>query len=163
MPEIQYRRRPNLGVGGKFILCLAKIPFGREVGDHLGPFRKRYIRGDDDSGLFRSFGGDLEEEFGSQTGYGHIAHFVDSDQIIAFPSSQYAAQLQLLLALNQFFDQGGGAVAKRTGRFCRQAATHRPVSLNVKPSFRKGKFKDFWARIMAAEIYRSFIPPALSP
>jgi Transposase DDE domain len=40
---------------------------------------------------------------------------------------------------------------------------HAFLYLNVKPSFRKGKSKDFWARIMAAEIYRSFIPPALSP
>jgi hypothetical protein len=40
---------------------------------------------------------------------------------------------------------------------------HAFLYLNVKPSLRKGKSKDFWARIMAAEIYRSFIPPALSP
>jgi hypothetical protein len=30
---------------------------------------------------------------------------------------------------------------------------HAFLYLNVKPSFRKGKSKDFWARIMAAEIY----------
>jgi hypothetical protein len=33
----------------------------------------------------------------------------------------------------------------------------------VKPSFRKGKSKDFWARIKESQIYRSFIPPTLSP
>jgi hypothetical protein len=134
VPVIQCRQRPNLGVGGKFILCFAKIPFGGEVGDHLGPFRKRQIRGDDDSGLLCSFGDDLEEEFGSQVGRRHIAHFVDSDQIIAFPSSQSAVQLQLLLCLNRFVDQGGGSGETHAGRqlrtdrsadtFCRFQQAH---------------------------------------
>ena len=35
--------------------------------------------------------------------------------------------------------------------------------LNVKPSLRQGKSEDFWARVMAAEIYRHFLPPARSP
>jgi hypothetical protein len=65
VPEIECRRRPNLGVRAEFILCFAKNPFGGEVGDHQGPFRKRQIRGDDDIGLLSSFGDDLDEEFGS--------------------------------------------------------------------------------------------------
>jgi hypothetical protein len=40
---------------------------------------------------------------------------------------------------------------------------HAFLYLNVKPSLRQGKSKDFWARVMAAEIYRDFIPSALSP
>jgi hypothetical protein len=40
---------------------------------------------------------------------------------------------------------------------------HAFLYLNVKPSLRHGKSKDFWARVMAAEIYRDFIPSALSP
>jgi hypothetical protein len=40
---------------------------------------------------------------------------------------------------------------------------HAFLYLNVKPSLRKGKSKDFWARVMAAEIYKDFIPSALSP
>jgi hypothetical protein len=36
------------------------------------------------------------------------------------------------------------------------------LDLNVKPSLRQGKSKDFWARVMAAEIYHHFIPSALS-
>lgn len=40
---------------------------------------------------------------------------------------------------------------------------HAFLYLNVKPSLRQGKSKDFWARVMAAEIYRHFIPSALSP
>jgi hypothetical protein len=39
---------------------------------------------------------------------------------------------------------------------------HAFLYLNVKPSLRKGKSKDFWARIMAAEIYDpSSHPPYL--
>jgi hypothetical protein len=37
------------------------------------------------------------------------------------------------------------------------------VYLNVKPSLRQGKSKQFWARVMTAEIYRDFIPSVLSP
>jgi hypothetical protein len=40
---------------------------------------------------------------------------------------------------------------------------HAFLYLNVKPSLRQGKSKDFWARVMAAEIYKDFIPSALSP
>ena len=109
MPEIQSRRRPNHGVGGNFILCLTKLQLGDEVGDHLGLFQKRQIRGAYDSGFLRWFGSDIEEEFGSQVGHRHIARFVNSDQIVALPSSLYGAQLQLLLGLKQFVDQGGGS------------------------------------------------------
>jgi len=35
---------------------------------------------------------------------------------------------------------------------------HAFLYLNVKPSLRQGKSKDFWARVMAAEIYQYFIP-----
>jgi len=40
---------------------------------------------------------------------------------------------------------------------------HSFLYLNVKPALRQGKSKDFWARVMAAEIYKDFIPCALSP
>jgi hypothetical protein len=40
---------------------------------------------------------------------------------------------------------------------------HAFLYLNVEPSIRQGKFKQFWARIMATEIYRDFIPSARSP
>ena len=40
---------------------------------------------------------------------------------------------------------------------------HALLYLNVKPALRQGKSKQFWARVMAAEIYRDFIPSALSP
>jgi len=40
---------------------------------------------------------------------------------------------------------------------------HAFLYLNVKPSLRQGKSENFWARVMATEIYRYFIPPALSP
>ena len=35
---------------------------------------------------------------------------------------------------------------------------HAFLYLNVKPAFRQGKSKEFWARVMAAEIYRRFHP-----
>jgi len=40
---------------------------------------------------------------------------------------------------------------------------HAFLYLNVKPALRKGKSKEFWASVMAAEIYKAFIPSALSP
>lgn len=40
---------------------------------------------------------------------------------------------------------------------------HAFLYLNVKPVLRQGKSKAFWTRVMAAEIYRDFIPYALSP
>ena len=40
---------------------------------------------------------------------------------------------------------------------------HAFLYLNVKPSLRQGKSKDFWARVMAAEIYQDFIRSGLSP
>ena len=40
---------------------------------------------------------------------------------------------------------------------------HAFLYLNVKPSFRQGKSKDFWARVMAAEIYQDFIPSSPPP
>src|ERR1035437_3794996 len=40
---------------------------------------------------------------------------------------------------------------------------HAFLYLNVKPSLRQGKSKEFWTRVMAAEIYRYFIPSAESP
>ena len=40
---------------------------------------------------------------------------------------------------------------------------HAFLYLNVKPSLRQGKSKDFWARVMAAEIYQDFIPSGPSP
>ena len=40
---------------------------------------------------------------------------------------------------------------------------HAFLYLNVKPALRQGKSKDFWARVMAAEIYRYFLPSSLSP
>ena len=39
---------------------------------------------------------------------------------------------------------------------------HAFLYLNVKPSLRQGKSKDFWARVMAAEIYQDFIRSGLS-
>ena len=35
--------------------------------------------------------------------------------------------------------------------------------LNLKPSLRRGKSKEFWARVMAAEIYQDWIPAAAPP
>ena len=35
--------------------------------------------------------------------------------------------------------------------------------LNLKPSLRQGKSKEFWANVMAAEIYKEFIPAAMPP
>ena len=40
---------------------------------------------------------------------------------------------------------------------------HAFLYLNLKPAFRQGKSKDFWAKVMAAEIYQDCIPSALSP
>jgi hypothetical protein len=40
---------------------------------------------------------------------------------------------------------------------------HAFVFLNLKPSLRHGKSKEFWARLMAAEIYADLIPTAMSP
>jgi len=40
---------------------------------------------------------------------------------------------------------------------------HAFLYLNVKPSLRQGKSKDFWARVMAAEICQDFIRSGLSP
>jgi len=40
---------------------------------------------------------------------------------------------------------------------------HAFLYLNVKPALRKGKSKDFWARVMAAEIYKAFIPASPFP
>ena len=40
---------------------------------------------------------------------------------------------------------------------------HALLYLNMKPSLRQGKSTEFWAKVMAAEIYQDFIPPALSP
>jgi hypothetical protein len=40
---------------------------------------------------------------------------------------------------------------------------HAFLYLNVKPQLREGKSKDFWARVMAAEIYKDFTAVGLSP
>jgi len=40
---------------------------------------------------------------------------------------------------------------------------HAFLYLNVKPSLHLGKSREFWATVMTAEIYRDFIPSALSP
>ena len=40
---------------------------------------------------------------------------------------------------------------------------HAFLSLNVKPERREGKSKIFWVKVIAAEIYQSFIPAVLSP
>jgi hypothetical protein len=40
---------------------------------------------------------------------------------------------------------------------------HAFLYLNVKPSLRQGKFRTFWAKVMAAEIYQDFILAAPSP
>ena len=40
---------------------------------------------------------------------------------------------------------------------------HAFLYLNLKPALRQGKSKDFWARVMAAEIYKDFIPSAMPP
>lgn len=36
-------------------------------------------------------------------------------------------------------------------------------SLNMKPALRKGKSKEYWAKLMAAEFYVALTPSALSP
>lgn len=40
---------------------------------------------------------------------------------------------------------------------------HAFLCLNVKPELRQGKSKEFWSRVMAAEIYQHFTPPIRSP
>jgi len=40
---------------------------------------------------------------------------------------------------------------------------HAFIYLNLKPSLREGKSKEYWAKLMAAEIYASLIPAAMSP
>ena len=40
---------------------------------------------------------------------------------------------------------------------------HAFLYLNLKPSLRSGKSKEYWAKLMAAEIYDSLIPSAMSP
>jgi len=77
------------------------------VWDHLGPFGKRQVGGYDDGSLFRPFSDDLEEELGAEVCHGHVAYLVDGDQVVAIPAGKHATQLQLLLGLDQFVDQGG--------------------------------------------------------
>jgi DDE family transposase len=40
---------------------------------------------------------------------------------------------------------------------------HAFLYLNLKPQLREGKSKDFWVRVMAAEIYKEFAPGGFSP
>ncbi len=87
------------------------------IGDHLGPLGKGQVGGQDDGGLFGSLGDDLKEELGAKLGHRHIADFVDSNQIVAFPARQDAPQLQLLFGFDELIDQIGRGQAKRTRRF----------------------------------------------
>ena len=77
------------------------------VWDHLRPFGKRQVGGQNHSGFFGPLGDHLKQEFGADFRQRHISDFVDRDQVIAAPPRQYAPQLQLLLRLNQFVDQSG--------------------------------------------------------
>jgi hypothetical protein len=79
------------------------------VGNRLSPLEKGQCRGQDDGCLFGTLGDDLEEELRSEVGHRHLAHSVDGYQVMAFPSSQHAAQLQLLLGLDQFVEQRGSS------------------------------------------------------
>ena len=40
---------------------------------------------------------------------------------------------------------------------------HAFLFLNLKPAFRKGKSKEYWAKLMASEIYGELTPKAMSP
>lgn len=63
------------------------------VRNHLSPFRKGQIGGQDDGCLLRPFGDDLEEELCPEVCHGNIADLIDGDQVLSIPSCQYAAQL----------------------------------------------------------------------
>src|SRR6516164_4669867 len=56
------------------------------VGNHRSPFRKRQIGSDDHGRLFSPFGDDLEQKLCADLGQGHVAHFVERDQIVASPA-----------------------------------------------------------------------------
>ena len=53
------------------------------VGEGLGPFAERGVRGDGDSGSFFAFGEDLEEELGGVLIEAYVAEFVDREEVVA--------------------------------------------------------------------------------
>jgi hypothetical protein len=71
---------------------------------------------------FSALGDDLEQELRADFRQWHVADLVDCDKVVARPSRQYAAELQLMLGFDQFVDQRSGrgephSVLLPTGRY----------------------------------------------
>ena len=58
------------------------------VGDHLGLLGEGQVGGQDDRGLLRSLSNEPEEELGAEVYHGHVAEFVDGDQLMAIPACE---------------------------------------------------------------------------
>ena len=80
----------------------------RALGNHLRPFRERQVGSNDHCGLLGPFGNDLEQELRTYFGQGHVAYFIERDEVVTGPTAQRAAELQLMFGLDHFVDQGSG-------------------------------------------------------
>ena len=78
------------------------------VGEDARPLGEGQVGGHDDSGFFRPFGDDLEEQFGGNLRQWYVTQFIDDDQFHTRPAGQHAAQALLALCFDQLVDQRGG-------------------------------------------------------
>jgi hypothetical protein len=58
------------------------------IAQHLGPVFKGQIGGHDQAGAFVSPADDLEEEFGTGLGKGHVSKLIENQQMLLFQSLQ---------------------------------------------------------------------------
>src|SRR3954463_6152525 len=76
-------------VGDTIQQCFAKA----SIRNHLRPFGKGKVRGQDHGPSLGTFGDDLKQKLSTYFCQRNIAHFVDGDQIIAAPASHYTPEL----------------------------------------------------------------------
>ena len=75
------------------------------IAQHLNPLAKGQIGGDDKGDSLVKRGTELEEQLSASWGEGHIAKFVQNDQLMAQGFVQEFGQLMLLLGVLQLVDQ----------------------------------------------------------
>ena len=82
-------------------------PFGAE---HFGPVLERQVGGDDQAGAFVGSTDDIEEQFGPQLAGGHVAQFVEDQQVQSAELLLEPSELPLFAGFH-----GGKGVAPAAG------------------------------------------------
>ena len=77
------------------------------VGEGLGLFAERFVRGDRDGCSFFALGEDLEEQLGGASIEADVAEFVDREEVVSAVACDGAGELVVIIGFGEFVGELG--------------------------------------------------------